>query len=61
MVKAVIQGAKDAYDRVVRSHEILRQHPDLAEHYNQGADEYFDRLDSLIRILEDATKKGDAR
>lgn len=61
VVKALVRGAKDTYDRVVKKSELVRQHSDLYVQMNQGADEYFDRLDSLLRILEDATKKGDAQ
>ncbi len=61
VIKALVRGAKDTYDRVIKNSKQVRKHPDLFVHVHEGADGYFDRLDGLLRILEDATKKGDAK
>ena len=60
-VKALVRTARDTYERNVKNSELVRRRPDFYVHMNEGADEYFDRLDGLLRTLEDATKKGEAK
>ena len=60
-VKALVRTARDTYERNVKNSELVRRRPDFYVHMNEGADEYFDRLDGLLRILEDATKKGESK